>query len=48
MKKVDDIISRAVESGLVGYWMTQFQRGHFGGSSEAWKVNTYNTDIKLK
>lgn len=42
-----DIISRAVEGGLVQYWMRQFRGGRFGQSPEAWKVNLLFNVLKL-
>jgi hypothetical protein len=38
MEKFDAVISRAVESGLIGFWMNEFVKGKFGGDALAWKV----------
>lgn len=42
LSKIDRIITAAVESGLTQYWMSNFNRGRFGWSDEAVKVNATN------
>jgi len=39
LPKISQILSRAVESGLVDYWMSMFKRGYFGWDKESADVS---------
>jgi hypothetical protein len=43
---MDRIIISAVESGLVQYWMSNFNRGKFGFGHEAYKVGNVEQTLR--